>query len=549
MAVLDQIDTIVVVIMENRSFDHILGYLSHPEYGNRTNVNGQRADAEWLKRFTNDCNGVSRNPAPATRLDMSDDPKHERNNFKIQFGADFKPGTPYPMNGFMKNYALDKGLPQGAYREVMGFMTPKDIPITAFLADNYAICDNWFASIPTSTQPNRLMAMGGFTKTDNTFTNTVPDQDLVYDWCGRQNKRPVRWRVYHEAWPFFMVMDRWRLEILADDVIGSGKFRPLGDLERDFKHDRDFPQIVFVEPKYTSDHFSLPAPSDDHSPTSVSGGQDFLRRVYCALTANPDRWRRTVMIITYDEAGGFFDHVSPQELKTIVVGSTCDPFETLGIRVPALIVSPLVKPGSLFKGLLDHTSILKFIGQKFGDDGHYSSEVNNRPKVGSVLDVLNDSDCRVDQPRKEIPEPPPFEPVDSFVRGRSYHPATPSDEAFAYALKRMLDDRQERDRAKTKFPELSDLFSAHENLLWELARVLAKAQDCRFVGEGERNLKIFLDDQEKKLEAAPSSVAAAYANVGEMVNNMVAEAKRSGSRFIDNPIFQNCRPDSLLEKS
>jgi phospholipase C len=372
----------------------------HGSRGSQTNVTARR-----------------QTPFHATRLDMSDDPKHERENFQIQFGADFKVGVEYPMNGFMRNYSLDSGLSANDYGQVMGFFTPAEIPITAFLANNYAVCDNWFAPIPTSTQPNRLMAMGGFTKTDNTFANTVPDQDLVYDWCGRQNKRHVRWRVYHEGWPFFMVMNRWRLEILADAVAGRGQFSSLNNLGNDFKHAKDFPEIAFVEPKYTSDHFSPPIPSDDHCPTTVSGGQDFLRRVYCALTANPERWKRTVIIVTYDEAGGFFDHVSPPELKTTIVDSNFSPFATMGVRVPALVISPLVKQRSLFKGLLDHTSILKFIGQKFGDNGYYSSEVNNRPLVGSVLDVLNDPGCRVEQPRADIPQPPPFEPKDSFVPG------------------------------------------------------------------------------------------------------------------------------------
>jgi phospholipase C len=352
MDVIDQIETIVVVLMENRSFDHMLGYLSHPSYGNRTKINGQRADAEWIQRFENECAGKKQGPFRSQRFDLSDDPKHERENFQIQLGTEFQPGVPYPMNGFMKNYAVDKDLPAEAYGEVMGFFTPEEIPITAFLADNYTVCDNWFAPIPTSTQPNRLMAMGGFTKTDNTFSTTVPDQDLVYDWCGRQNKRQVKWRVYHEGWPFFMVMNRWRLEILADAVAGRGQFCPLSSLADDFKHDKDFPQIIFVEPKYTDDHFSPPIPSDDHGPSSISGGQDFLRRVYCALTANPDRWRHTVMISTYDEAGGLFDHVSPPELTTAIVDSKAAPFRTLGVRVPALIVSPLVKPGSVFNGLL-----------------------------------------------------------------------------------------------------------------------------------------------------------------------------------------------------
>jgi hypothetical protein len=196
-----------------------------------------------LARFTNEYGRKRQAPFGATRLDMSDDPKHERENFGIQFGADFKPGTAYPMNGFMQNYSRDPGLSADDYGQVMGFFTAAEIPVTAFLADNYAICDNWFAPIPTSTQPNRLMAMGGFAKIDNTFSNTVPDQDLVYDWCGRQNKRHVRWRAYHEGWPFFMVMNRWRLEILADAVAGRGQFSPLGSLRDDFKHDKDFRKL------------------------------------------------------------------------------------------------------------------------------------------------------------------------------------------------------------------------------------------------------------------------------------------------------------------
>ena len=548
MGVIDQIETIVVVLMENRSFDHMLGYLSHPSYGNRTKINGQRADAEWIQHFENECAGKKQGPLRAQRFDLSDDPKHERENFQIQFGTEFRPGIQYPMNGFMKNYALDKGLPAEMYGEVMGFFTPEEIPITAFLADNYAVCDNWLAPIPTSTQPNRLMAMGGFTKTDNTFSTTVPDQDLVYDWCGRQNKQHVRWRVYHEGWPFFMVMNRWRLEILADAVAGRGQFCALSSLADDFKHDRDFPQIVFVEPKYTDDHFSPPIPSDDHGPSSISGGQDFLRRVYCALTANPDRWRHTVMISTYDEAGGLFDHVSPPELTTAVVDSNAAPFRTLGVRVPALIVSPLVKRESVFNGLLDHTSILKFIGQKFGDGGYYSNEVNNRSLVGSVLDVLNDPACAVGQVRTDLPQPPPFEPKDAFVRGPSYHPVTPNAEAFAYALRRMREDQHERERAATKFPEMANFLAAHENLLWELAKAIVKAKGCR-LGDCERNLEIFLEEQEKKLEQDPSLAAVAYSNLGEMVNKMVTETRASGSFVINDAQFLESRPDSLFEKS
>src|SRR5579863_777677 len=547
MAILDQIDTIVVVLMENRTFDHMLGYLSHPSYGNRTNVEGQCADSVWLEGFTNECNGVRRAPARTQRLDMSDDPGHERANFEIQLGARLPSGA-YPMTGFMQNYA-DAGVPATSYGEVMGFLTPNGIPITAFLADHYAICDHWFAPIPTSTQPNRLMAMGGYTKTDNTFTDTVPDQDLIYDWCEIQKQRSVQWRVYHEGWPFFMVMNKWRGAIIADwTPLGNGRFRDLDRLEHDFQ-DSTFPQIVFVEPKYTSDHFSSAIPSDDHAPSSVSGGQDFLRRVYGALTANRDRWQRTVMIVTYDEGGGLFDHVSPPELTTTVVNAK--PFTTLGLRVPALIVSPLVKPGSLFKGILDHTSILKFIGQKFGDNGLYSPQVNGRPLVGSVLDVLNDQFCCVETVRTDAPQPPPFTPTDGFVRGRSYHPVTPSAEAFAYALNRMRLDDGERRLAARKFPELAGFLAAQDNLLWELAQTSVRAQrNLRLSADAGRNLEIFLEDPEQQLKQDPTKAPVAYANVTAMVNKMIAEAQAAKSNEISDANFLNSRPTtSLFAKS
>lgn len=547
MAILDLIDTIVVVMMENRSFDHMLGYLSHPAFGNRPEVNGQQADKAWLDRYTNEFNGKRQAPFHTTRLDMSDDPRHERENFRIQFGAPFQRSVPYPMTGFMQNYGIDPGLSADDATQVMGFFTPAEVPITAFLADNYAICDNWFAPIPTSTQPNRLMGMGGFTKSDNTFANTVPDQDLVYDWCGRQNKRHVRWRVYHEGWPFFMVMNRWRLEILADAIAAHGQFSPISSLADDFKHEKDFPDLIFVEPKYTSDHFSPPVPSDDHSPTTVSGGQAFLRRVYTALTSNAERWKRTVMVITYDEAGGFFDHVSPPELRTSVVDSNVDPFFTMGVRVPALIVSPLIKARSLYKGLLDHTSILKFIGQKLGDGGYYSNELNKRPLVGSVLDILRDPQCGLTDPRSDVPQPPPFEPKDSFVRGRNYHPVTPNTEAFAYALKRIREDDHERERAVTKFPELAEFLTSHENLLWELAKVTVKAKGC-VLGDCARNLEIFLEDQEKQLEQDESLAPVAYANLTEMILKMVAEARAGGSFVIDEAHFLASRPDNLFKR-
>jgi len=542
MADLSQIETIIVVLMENRSFDHMLGYLSHPQYGNRPKVEGQRSDAGWLSKFTNEHNGERQAPFHTDRLDLNGDPPHERLNVRDQLGGDFSKGKPYPMTGFMKSYASNALVPKAAWREVMGFFTPNEAPITAFLADNYAICDHWFAPLPASTQPNRLMAMAGFTKIDNTRSDTVPNQDLVYDWCGKQKNRTVKWRVYHEGWPFFMVMNKWRLAIVEDAITGGGHFRSLNKLEEDLKTDRDFPQLVFIEPKYTDDHFSAALPSDDHAPTTISGGQAFLRQIYCALTtANPERWRRTVMIITYDENGGMFDQVSPPELKTAIVDNAGESFHTLGVRVPALVVSPLVRAGGVYNGVLDHTSILKLIGQVFGDRQYYSDEVNKRPLIGSVADVLADPDCRVDKIRDDRPQPLPFTPKDSFVKGRSYQPVAPNAEAFAYALRMM--QQESNDHAAKKFPELASFLTARENLLWELARTQIHSKGCK-LGDCERELRVFLEDEENKLVRDMSLAPVAYANLSEMINKMVAEARGGGSSVINSADFLTSLPQS-----
>jgi phospholipase C len=103
------------------------------------------------------------------------------------------------------------------------------------------------------------------------------------------------------------------------------------------------------------------------------------------------------MIITYDEHGGFFDHVSPEKIRTNPRSSiNYSPFESVGIRVPAIVISPFVNPGQPFHGLLDHTSILKFMGQLFGG-GSYTKEVDERP-VGSIYDVLDSTGSSSDAP-------------------------------------------------------------------------------------------------------------------------------------------------------
>jgi phospholipase C len=402
MAKIDSIETIVVVIMENRSFDHMLGYLSLPEFGKP--IDGLRGNSAWLAQVANPFGGHSYPPFAYEPLDLPADPPHERANIATQLGA--LAGNSYPMNGFVENYAAVTEVAPEKPPAVMGYYTPRQAPITHFFAENFAVCDRWFASLPTGTQPNRLMAMAGSSKIDgNVGFLSFPQQDLVYDWLTRHD---VRWRVYHQSMPFFMLMKTWLPEILADDLgetfSHQGKhFRDLDQLVIDVQ-DEDpstFPQVIFVEPKYT-DAPPAGSGSDDHPPTSIAGGQAFLWKVYLSLISNPARWMKTALLLTYDENGGFFDHVSPPGVVTNPPqGADYPKFASLGVRVPGMVISPLVSQGRVYSDLLDHTSILKFLGQKF-NGGSYSDEVDARdPRIKSVGEVVN-----LDAPRAEILQPP-----------------------------------------------------------------------------------------------------------------------------------------------
>jgi phospholipase C len=379
---LDSIDTLVVVVMENRSFDHMLGYLSLKQFGGRREVDGLRDDPEWLDAVANlnPFDGRRYRPSPLAFLQTPDQP-HERVNIAQQLGAKLADGS-YAMDGFIAS--------AGGNSQVMQYYTPRELPVSDFFARHFAMCDRWFAPLPAGTQPNRLMTMSGYTLID-TNQHELESQELVYDWLTR---RHIRWRVYHEGIPFFALMPHVWPDIASD------KFRRFEQLAADVREEPDatFPQVIFIEPTYTdAPHWGFP--SDDHPPASVAWGQAFLSKVYLAF-ATSKRWQRSALIVTYDEHGGFFDHVSPIALKTTPPqGASYPAFECSGVRVPGMVISPYINSGGVCHETLDNTSILKLLGDKFAGRS-YSPTVDARP-VGSLSAVFDRT-----TPRTDIPSPP-----------------------------------------------------------------------------------------------------------------------------------------------
>lgn len=444
MANLEAVDTVAIVMMENRSFDHMLGHLSLPAFGGRDDVEGLQGElseeGELVdEQYANFGEGTPYYPFLFEEdRPLSGDVPHDREEIQTQLGSPGVTGE-YPMNGFVKAYFDYQETTRTEHPLPMGFFGPDHVPITTFFAVNYLVCDHWFCSLPASTQPNKLIALAGDTTIDVTKPQITDELDLVIDWA---DDRGVSWRVYSDYISLFMLFD-------TGDLLDHPNFRPLEELGEDIRQSSpdEFPDLVIIEPDYQSvPHPPDMVPNDNHAPLPVRNGERFLRRVYSTLTADPDIWASMVMIYTYDEHGGFWDHVSPPSVRYEPPPDADfdDPFESLGPRVPGLIVSPLVEPGSVFSGRLDHTSVLQFVAEALApEDDQYSESVTDRLQKGglhSLSEALNRETPRDTIP--EAPSPPSEEPLTvEELRRAGFEPGSePVEQAMWRRCEQLLDE-------------------------------------------------------------------------------------------------------------
>ena len=448
MATLDQIQTIVVVMMENRSFDHVLGHLSMTRFNKRHGVAGL-IDPEENPAYTNFLEGQGYQPFELKDGPLLHDLPHSRPMVATQLGAD---GASFTMSGFVEAYFRATGS-RVTDPPTMGFLAPADVSMSNFLAMQYAVCDNWFAPLPTDTQPNRSMAYTGYSLIDDTKARPIPTvrESFIFEWLNTHN---VNWRVYHCGISFFTLFDRFH------DVLGPN-FRSFRQFPGDFSSESpsEMPQVIFIEPEYSDSpvHFGW-TPNDNHPPTPVGPGEHFLRSIYDLLSKDSEKWSRTALIVTHDEHGGFFDHVPPLPIPaTLLPGALFSTgFATTGPRVPALIASPWIAPGTVFKGTMDHTSILQLLSEKFAGTPDYNEEVKRRREAGiqSVSQVLAQA---LAQPRTDTPQPP----ADIITSSVELKPAsdtriqTDSQQAFTAAAQKLVGF--DRPRALEKYPELAHL--------------------------------------------------------------------------------------------
>lgn len=366
-----QIEHVIVVMFENRSFDTIFGWLYSNAVQQPTQylpISANPKPFEGLNRnlfnpytaayFQGEESGNVLGPCDHanTTVTPSPDPLEDFDNVNYQlFGPEAPNQNPKWANlGFVVNYALQTGASSPA--EIMEPYSPDQVPVLSGLARNYAVSDAWFCSVPSDTWPNRSFVHAG-TSNGNVVNGQHPnpaDWDVptifnVLEEVGTSWKvysdslvPSLTWLMFPKLWPY--------------SLTHFGHFNA-------FKRacsDGSLPQYSFIEPSFLKD------PNDYHPPHDVVAGELFLFEIWQAVRQSP-KWEQTVLIITFDEHGGTYDHVMPP-WNAVCPDEKSNPgqqgfsFNRFGVRVPTVIVSPWIQAGTVFRSdtatPYDHTSIL-----------------------------------------------------------------------------------------------------------------------------------------------------------------------------------------------
>ncbi len=377
---LEKVDHVVVMMLENRSFDHMLGYLS---------LTGRRPDIDGLRSgFANEYQGRTYpvHHLGTTALDV--DPDHAAVAVDEQVAG----GS---MGGFVASAAATlagRGVEDGDPACVMGYYDGADVPVYDHLAEEFAVCDRWFSSVPGATLPNRLYALCGVAagSRDDRPPHVPPlyhqpsfvrHLDAHHISCRWYSFDPGTLRLadghyllgYHHRFGYFSKTGLpWRTAF--DPTVNPKIASFLEDAARGTLR-----AVSWIDPAFTNfNPLGFPV-NDDHPPADIKDGQDLVLAVYDALAASP-QWDRSLLVIVYDENGGFYDHVPPPA----AADDEPEMFGRYGVRVPAIIVSPWVEPRTVSSSLFDHTSIIKTILLRFCPEAlHEPQQAGKRqPRLG-----------------------------------------------------------------------------------------------------------------------------------------------------------------------
>jgi phospholipase C len=362
---------VFVLMLENHSFDNMLALSNIPGIMAATTAN------------SNSYNGTAYHVKGNAPGSMPTDPGHEFPDVLEQLagpGATYPPGGKYPPinnSGFAASYATTKP-PAGAIGDIMKcFDTQSQLPVLYQLASQFVVCDQWFSSLPGPTWPNRYFLHGA---SSNGLDHSPSDEEII-EWesfkgfkyphgsiFAAMNARDITWRLYHD--------ENGPIEGRVPQVGSLHGIEPwdlhsLSKFESDVKA-KSYPyQYTFIEPNYGDIVSGYTNGSSQHPKDGVANGEALIAKVYESIRNSP-LWSSSMLIITYDEHGGFYDHVAPGPVQPPDDGGEKSKynegrftFAQYGVRVPAVVVSPLL-PKSVDHTVYDHTSVLATLEWLFG---------------------------------------------------------------------------------------------------------------------------------------------------------------------------------------
>jgi phospholipase C len=443
-----KIEHVFVLMMENRSFDHMLGFSGiagvDPD-GNPTIFN-DGFDPNVNSNFdplTSTFVKVN-HPADFQLKDIDKDPGHEFENTLTVLsgsGAVYNPvpgGYP-PINcsGFIENYWAN-GSTDGSStpQRIMNCYDPDQVPGINTLAREFTICDQWFSSLPGPTWPNRFFLLaatsggldGSPDKLDVVTSTTVEGYrfsngnffDLLDQYC-------IKWRIFEgDDFPVSFAMSGMNLNEL------QGRFKEFDDFASEVNKASFNEKFIFIEPKYGEHEFDVTGPGDfacgnsQHPLDDITRGERLIKNVYEAIRNSP-HWENSLLLVTWDEHGGFYDHVVPPGANSVppvvppgdlITQSYVQhhfQFDQLGVRVPAIVISPYTKKGVIDHTTYDHTSMVATFERLFG-----LTNLTNRDKsANDFLHLLPLTSPRTDAPTSlnvaVNPDPLPCEEDDESV--------------------------------------------------------------------------------------------------------------------------------------
>ena len=361
---------VIVVMMENRSFDHFLGWMP--------GANGRQSGLSY---------GDSAGGFHSTHALAPDyqgcgflDPGHAYSDGRVQYdggacdgflfdGSDSSPTNPNQANDVF----------------AIGYYGQNDLAFLGAAGPAFTVCDNYFCGIMAETYPNRFYMHAAQTDrlTNGSATSTLP---TIWD---RLREKGLSGRYYFSDLPFLALWGTRYADIskpfsqfLADAAAGS------------------LPNVAFIDPRFEDEGSGTSG--DDHPHADIRDGEVFLNQIYSALIGSPS-WPKTVLIINFDEWGGFYDHVPPP-LAPIppATAAAGDTDGRLGFRVPCIVISPYARRNFIAHNQYDHTSILKMIEWRFG----LPALTNRDETANNLAEVLNFAAPDVTAPAFNVPAGP-----------------------------------------------------------------------------------------------------------------------------------------------